>query len=71
MPEYAKLEDVPRISVSETQRRRERGEPTVIVDVRSAADYAAGHIAGSVHIPLREIPRRFNELPRDALLVFY
>lgn len=71
MPEYAKLEDVPRVSVNEARRRRERGEPIVIVDVRSADDYVAEHIAGSVHIPLREIPRRFRELPRDALLVFY
>lgn len=32
-----------------------------IVDVRSAAEYLGGHVAGSLNIPLQEIPKRINE----------
>lgn len=46
--------DVPRISVEEAMTARNSGE-AVIVDVRSAESYAAGHVAGSISIPLTEI----------------
>lgn len=31
---------------------------TVIVDVREPAEFAAGHLAGAVNIPLKEFPNR-------------
>lgn len=33
-----------------------------IVDVRSRAEYMGGHVAGSVNIPLNEIPDRIEEV---------
>lgn len=36
------------------------GEVT-IVDVRSPGEFMGGHVAGSVNIPLQEIPRRIEE----------
>lgn len=33
-----------------------------IVDVRTPAEFTAGHAAGSVNIPLNEIPNRIEEL---------
>ncbi|SDL58923.1 Rhodanese-like domain-containing protein [Salinimicrobium catena] len=33
-----------------------------IVDVRTRAEYSGGHVAGSVNIPLNEIPLRMDEL---------
>lgn len=33
-----------------------------IVDVRSRAEFMGGHVAGSVNIPLNEIPDRIEEL---------
>lgn len=39
-----------------------------VVDVRSAADFARGHIAGARHIPLAEVAARAGELPRDQAL---
>lgn len=33
-----------------------------IVDVRTPAEYSGGHVAGSVNIPLNELPGRMDEL---------
>ncbi len=34
----------------------------VIIDVRTPAEFAGGHVAGSVNIPLQEIPQRLEEI---------
>lgn len=33
-----------------------------IVDVRTSAEFRRGNVAGSINIPLQEIPQRINEL---------
>ena len=40
-----------------------------VVDVRSAAEYAAGHAAGSRNIPLDELGRRAGELDKSRPVV--
>ncbi|MEV1175842.1 rhodanese-like domain-containing protein [Nonomuraea sp. NPDC049784] len=42
---------------------------TVVVDARSAADYAAGHVPGAVSVPMRELRGRLDELPKDVEIV--
>jgi len=44
---------------------------SVLVDVRTAEEYAAGHIPGSVHIPVDELRDRLGELPRDKEIWVY
>ncbi|MFI7614201.1 metalloregulator ArsR/SmtB family transcription factor [Nonomuraea terrae] len=44
---------------------------TVVVDVRTAADYAAGHVPGAISVPLAELRERLAELPRQAEVVAY
>ena len=34
----------------------------VIIDVRTPAEFAGGHVAGSLNIPLQEIPDRVDEI---------
>ena len=36
-----------------------------VLDVRTAGEYAAGHIEGSHLIPLQELQSRMNEVPND------
>ena len=36
-----------------------------VVDVREFYEWSAGHLAGAVHIPLRNLPARFAELDPD------
>lgn len=33
-----------------------------IIDVRSYGEFMGGHVAGSINIPLQEIPHRLDEL---------
>ena len=44
-------------------KRPDAGPPPTIIDVRSAAEHAGGHIAGSVNIPLPHLDERFGEIP--------
>ena len=50
--------------------RLARGE-VLVLDVRPAAEYAAGHIAGARSVPLAELRRRLRALPADAEIVAY
>jgi rhodanese-related sulfurtransferase len=44
-------------------------EGYVFLDVREPYEWEAGHVEGSVHIPIGEVQRRFEELDRDRPLV--
>lgn len=52
--------------VSVTTAERLRVEGYRVLDVREDDEWAAGHIAGAVHVPLMQIPGRAGELDRDA-----
>jgi rhodanese-related sulfurtransferase len=51
--------------------RRARGRDIVVLDVRPPAEYAAGHIAGAVSMPLAELEKRLKELPSGRRVVAY
>ena len=58
------------ITRDELARRIHRGEVTVI-DVRPAAEYEAGHVEGARSLPIDDLERRLDALPRDVELVAY
>lgn len=39
------------------------------VDVRERSEWNAGHMPGSIHIPLGELTRRAGELPKDKQII--
>jgi rhodanese-related sulfurtransferase/DNA-binding transcriptional ArsR family regulator len=43
----------------------------LLLDVRPALEFAAGHLPGASSIPLEELPARLAELPSDGLIVTY
>ncbi|MHB1403362.1 MAG: VTT domain-containing protein [Thiobacillus sp.] len=59
-----KLREKPMLAVDELKRRLDAGEKLLLLDVRSAADFAGekGHIAGALNIPLEELAARQGEL---------
>jgi rhodanese-related sulfurtransferase len=46
-----------------------RQQGAVLVDVRSAAEFAGGNAPGSVNIPLPELGSRLSEIPKSAPVV--
>jgi rhodanese-related sulfurtransferase/DNA-binding transcriptional ArsR family regulator len=59
------------VTRSELLRRLKRGEELLVLDVRPAEEYAAGHLPSAISIPLAELRRRLRELPRDKEVVAY
>lgn len=43
----------------------------VVIDVRGAKEYEAGHVAGAMNIPLSQLVRKLSKLPSDRLIVTY
>ncbi|WP_312856042.1 rhodanese-like domain-containing protein [Nocardioides stalactiti] len=44
-------------------------EQLTVIDVREDMEWQAGHIQGSVHIPLMQLPDRLGEMPEGQILV--
>lgn len=51
-----------RASVTDVAAALSRGD--IVIDVRAADEYAAGHIPGSTFMPLFAVPLRLSELDR-------
>jgi rhodanese-related sulfurtransferase len=58
------------ITRDELARRLRSGDVTVI-DVRPAPEYEAGHVAGARSVPIGELERRLDAVPRGVELVAY
>jgi rhodanese-related sulfurtransferase len=59
------------VTRQELARRLQDGDHLVVLDVRPAAEHAAGHLPGAVSIPVDELRRRLSELPADREIVAY
>jgi rhodanese-related sulfurtransferase len=59
------------VTREELARRLQDGDDLVVLDVRPAAEYVAGHLPGAVSIPVGELRRRLAELPADREVVAY
>jgi rhodanese-related sulfurtransferase/predicted transcriptional regulator len=51
--------------------RRTRRRDVVLVDVRPSEEFEAGHIEGARSIPVDELERRLNELPKGREVIAY
>jgi rhodanese-related sulfurtransferase/DNA-binding HxlR family transcriptional regulator len=63
-------EDVDAVGRDELIERLSRGD-AVLVDVRPAEEFAAGHIDGARSIPIEELERRLAELPKNREVIAY
>src|SRR5882762_1047659 len=55
----------------EELRRRIRSGEVVVLDVRPAEEYQAGHIPRALSVPLTELKKRVNALPKSRDIVAY
>jgi len=61
-----------RIPIPELKKKLESNKKPIVVDVREASEIKeSGRIPGAIHIPMAQIEKRMNELPKNAEIVFY
>lgn len=58
------------ISAAALHAQREAGAAPLVIDVRTPAEYASGHIPGAVNIPFDRVAQRIDEMdaPRGVAL---
>jgi rhodanese-related sulfurtransferase len=64
LPVLGQLADesaVPRISVVDLKKAADAGQ-VLIIDVRDAGSYAAGHLPGAISVPLGELEQKLAAL---------
>lgn len=66
--EGGSLVSTPEIDSSAAHERLE-SKQAVVLDVRSAAEFAGGHIPGASNIPYPHLPLHVAGLPRDRMLI--
>lgn len=49
----------------------EVSDDAILIDVREPDEWTAGHVPGSVHLPMMEVPGRLGEIPNagDVIIV--
>jgi adenylyltransferase/sulfurtransferase len=62
---------VKELAPQELQARLAKGESIVLLDVREAEEVAFVQLPGALHIPLAELPARWQELDSEAEIVVY
>jgi len=62
------IESNGRLTVDQLARASAGSAAPLVIDVRQASEYEAGHVPGSMHIGAGELPDRLAELPRDRPL---
>jgi len=59
------------IGTEEARRLFEENHPALFVDVRSAEEFAGGHIPGALNMPVENVEKQWKRLPRDRTIVLY
>src|SRR5579883_2705827 len=62
---------IPTITVQDLKKMRDEKKPHLLLDVREPDEYEICRIEGSKLIPLRELPSRLAELPKDGEIVVH
>jgi rhodanese-related sulfurtransferase len=57
------------VAPQELKRRLDAGERLTVLDVREPWEIAIASLAGTLNIPLQEVPARLGELDRNSDLV--
>lgn len=58
-----------RIAPSQLKSNLEQGHKVQLIDVRSTAEYAAGHVPGALNVPMDQIESRLDDLAADTEVI--
>lgn len=51
--------------------KRIKADEIMVIDVRPAGEFQAGHIPGAINIPIEELPKQLKKLPGNQEIVAY
>ena len=76
LPGFAEAGDpvamlAPSISAAELHEQREAGAAPVVIDVRTAEEYATGHIPGALNVPFDQVAERIGEIDAPHGVALY
>ncbi|MBI3979420.1 MAG: rhodanese-like domain-containing protein [Chloroflexi bacterium] len=60
----------PLIRLEEAKAHLDAGD-AIFVDTRPREEYEQSHVPSALLMPITEVPRRYQELPRDRLIITY
>jgi hydroxyacylglutathione hydrolase len=63
------LQTIPSMGLEATERQRPDG--VVVLDVRGEGEWNAGHIPGSLNLPLGDLEQRLDEIPRGRPVIVH
>lgn len=61
----------PLVTAAELQEALGGAAPPLLLDVRTEAEWGAGHVRGAVHVPVDELRARWEILPRGRRIAVY
>jgi phage shock protein E len=61
----------PSISATDLSAQRESGVAPLVIDVRTPAEYASGHVPGAVNIPFDQVAKRIAEVDAPHGVALY
>lgn len=67
---FAQADGTRPVSFAELDDMTRTGD-VLLVDVRPASEFAAGHVEGAVNIPVADLAARLADIPPDATVVAY
>ncbi len=59
------------VTRQDLRHRLAAGEDLLILDVRPRDEFRSGHLPGAISVPVDELRRRLDQLPRDRQIVAY
>jgi rhodanese-related sulfurtransferase/DNA-binding transcriptional ArsR family regulator len=67
---FAERSDAEAVEMTELLKRA-RSKRVVVLDTRPPSEYAAGHIAGAISVPVDDLQQRLRQLPKGKEYVAY
>ena len=64
-------EDVVTVTVEQVKAFLDAREKIIIVDLRAGADFQKARLPGARSVPLKELAKRYTEVPRAGRVVLY
>jgi rhodanese-related sulfurtransferase len=57
------------IAAAELYKLTKRGEAVQLIDVRSASEFASGHVPGAINIPMEQVESRLADVAKNGQVI--